>query len=118
MKIRNIFGTKFSGAAGKSMIASSWKGRPYMRSYAVPYNPRTERQQANRAKFGAAKTLWRALTDEQRAAWERAAKGMSGWNLFVREFMRTNGAPASVPRISRRKRTTVVPGPSKVRKPK
>lgn len=97
MKIWNVFGTEFSGTIGKSMIASSWHGKPYLKAYAVPENPRTERQQANRGKFGVAKGPWRQLTDAEREAWDRAAKGMSGWNLFVGECMRTDGNPGRLP---------------------
>lgn len=87
MRIRNLLGNRYRGQLGKDMIASSWKGKPYMKAYAVPENPRTERQQENRRRFGSAKEAWRRLTDAERAAYERRADGMSGWNLFVREFM-------------------------------
>jgi hypothetical protein len=39
-----------------------------VKAYTVPDNPRTERQQENRNRFGGAKDAWRALTDEERAA--------------------------------------------------
>lgn len=96
MKIRNIFGNRYRGQIGKDVIASSWKGRRYIKAYAVPSNPRTERQQANRDRFGGAKERWRELTDAARAAYERRAKKerISGWNLFVREHMAT-AAPTS-----------------------
>jgi hypothetical protein len=68
MKVRNVLGNRYSGQMGKSSIASSWKGRPYVKAYTVPDNPRTERQQENRNRFGGAKDAWRALTDEERAA--------------------------------------------------
>lgn len=109
MKIRNVFGTEFSGTIGESMIASSWHGRPYVKAYAVPRNPRTESQQANRSKFGAAKVPWRELSDEERAAWNRAANGESGWNLFVGEFMRTDGKPGRLPPSGRTHARTAPP---------
>jgi len=36
MRIRNIFGTRFSGTLGKELVASSWKGKDYVRAYVVP----------------------------------------------------------------------------------
>src|SRR3990170_5591156 len=91
MKIRNVFGTRFRGTIGKSLIASSWKGIAYVRAYAVPRNPRTELQQTNRQRFGETREAWRPLTAGEREAHDRAARGMSGWNLFVRERMLAAG---------------------------
>lgn len=57
-----------------------------------PTNPRSEPQQANRAKFAAAMTAWQALTTQQRQAYaERAKKiGKFGWGLFIREYYQSN----------------------------
>lgn len=54
----------------------------------TPTNPQTAPQQANRAKFAAAMTAWKALTDEQKAPYTIRAKklGMFGRNLFIREY--------------------------------
>lgn len=97
MKIRNVFGNRYRGQIGKAVIASSWKGRRYIKAYAVPHNPRSERQQANRDLFGGAKEPWRRLSDEARAEYERRAakERISGWNLFVREHMTKTPSPAS-----------------------
>ena len=72
---------------GNSLIASSWKGIAYVKAYAVPRNPRSMLQQQNRQRFGGAKGAWRRLSADERKAYGRAAKRMSGWNLFVREYM-------------------------------
>jgi len=55
----------------------------------IPANPRTEEQQANRNKFIAALTAWKALTDEQKLVYIERAKGksMTGYNVFVKEYM-------------------------------
>ena len=97
MKIRNVLGNRYRGQIGKAVIASSWKGRRYIKAYAVPHNPRSERQQANRDLFGGAKEPWRRLSDEARAEYERRAakERISGWNLFVREHMTKTPSPAS-----------------------
>jgi len=103
MKIRNILGNRYRGQIGKDTIASSWKGREYVKAYAVPENPRTERQQANRNRFGGAKEGWRALSPEERAAYDRRAapEQISGWNLFVREHMEGTPGVAGAPSSNR-----------------
>jgi hypothetical protein len=40
--------TDIRGALGTSVVFSNWKGRPYLRSWVSPSNPRTNLQQANR----------------------------------------------------------------------
>ena len=37
-------GITLSGAYGKSIVAASYKGKPYFRTYVVPRNPRSESQ--------------------------------------------------------------------------
>ena len=48
-------------------------------------------QRAQRASYRAANVAWRALSLEERAAWEFLAKAsgrdVSGWNLFLRAWM-------------------------------
>ena len=59
-----------------------------MRTY-QPTNPRTELQQANRAKYAAGVLAWQALTVEEKTAYNKpAAKlGFSGYNLFMRKYL-------------------------------
>lgn len=45
-----------SGQIAKSMVFSTWKGVPYARRYAVPANPRTTKQVANR-------NIWQMLNN-------------------------------------------------------
>jgi hypothetical protein len=65
------------------------------KAHTVPRNPRTERQQNNRASFGSVSSRWRLLTPEQRAAWSLAAAShytrnrmgrapLNGYNYFVK----------------------------------
>ncbi len=88
-KIRNVFGNRYFGALGGDVIASSWKGRRYLKAYAKPRNPRTELQQQHRQRFAQAVAAWKALPADRRAAYDRAARGMSGYNLFIGRFLRT-----------------------------
>ena len=55
----------------------------------VSQNPRTIPQQANRGKFQDAVSAYQALTSEQKKVYHTRAVGkqMSGYNLFLREYM-------------------------------
>lgn len=57
--------------------------------YYEPTNPQTEEQQAWRAKLADAVAEWQSLTSEEKADYNEKAKGkrMSGYNLFIREFL-------------------------------
>ena len=52
-------------------------------------------QLAQRARYRAANTAWRALRPEERAAWQAQAKGsrqnVSGWNLYLAAWMANPG---------------------------
>jgi len=87
MKVTNALGMVFSGAIGKSIVASSWKGIQYIRAYAKPSDPKTERQTKVRQDFSNAVKAWRALDARQKRFYDRIAKGISGFNLFVSRFM-------------------------------
>src|SRR6266511_2364608 len=83
MKVRNIFGSEFRGAIGKDMVASSWKGHDYLREYVVPHDPKTALQLQHRKIWRQAVAAWHALSDAERKAYDKKAKGMTGFNLFV-----------------------------------
>lgn len=87
MKIRNVFGTKFSGALGKDMIAASWHGHDYLRAYRAPRDDPSPRQKENRATYGKAVGAWNSLCDRQQELYRRLAEGMSGYNLFVQRYV-------------------------------
>ena len=56
----------------------------------VPNHPGNSPAQAvQRSKFAGATAAWRALTAEQKMAWNDDAKGrgVSGWNLFISAWM-------------------------------
>jgi len=66
------------------------------RQLVVPRDPHTETQMDRRTAFGRARFLWRTLSDDQRTAWNAAARGartrrylnqsgpLSGYLLFVK----------------------------------
>jgi len=49
-----------SGKIANTLVASVWKGVPYMRQYVVPANPNTPAQSTHRACFTAAVAAWRS----------------------------------------------------------
>lgn len=62
-----------------------------MRSYA-PTNPRTEAQQANRAKMAAACAAWQQLTNEQKNVYNAKARkyGRVGRQYFISETLKNS----------------------------
>jgi hypothetical protein len=88
MKITNSFGTKFRGALGKDIIASSWRGIRYIRAYTKPRDPKSGRQLERRGTFAEAVHAWQELPPEEQKKYERRARGMSGYNLFISLYVR------------------------------
>lgn len=56
MAIQNLVSGGYRGKLGDT-IGQAWKNKRVIKSYAVPSNPRTEKQQANRARFAQAVKL-------------------------------------------------------------
>ena len=56
----------------------------------APTNPRTVKQQANRAKFADAVAAWNVLTKEQQYVYNHRAnkRGSIGRRLFMHEYLR------------------------------
>lgn len=75
-------------AIGDNVVFSQWKGRPYMRSYVKPANPRTLKQLANRAVMTNLVKRYQELSADAdvKAAWNAEALPLviSGFNLFVK----------------------------------
>ena len=67
-----------------------------MRIYVIPRNPDTEKQRAVRCTFGDAVRSWKALSSDEKDTWNRRVSGMkkimSGYNLYISEFMKKNKA--------------------------
>ncbi|HNX24775.1 MAG TPA: hypothetical protein PKG60_12065 [Spirochaetota bacterium] len=61
------------------------KGNQYSRSYAIPHNPKTEKQQKVRCTLAEAVKLWQELSPEEKSLFNRKAEGKvySGYNLFI-----------------------------------
>jgi hypothetical protein len=63
------------GAIGKTLVASTWKGQPYMRQYVIPANPQTSEQSLTRTAFSFLNALWLVSPALFRAPWAAAAVG-------------------------------------------
>ena len=73
---------------GENVVFSMWKGRPYMREYVVPANPKTLAQTANRLHMAAIVLLYQTNIKGvalNKAAWnvEALPKVVSGYNIFT-----------------------------------
>jgi hypothetical protein len=76
--------------SGIYRIVSSYGHRYSWRdNYYFPKNPRSDSQWVNRMKLDAGVAAWQSLTLEQWAVYNSKAVGrhMSGFNLFLKEFM-------------------------------
>lgn len=98
VKVRNIFGDRYSGTVGREGVYASWKGTQYRREYVVPTNPNTAKQQTIRGYFSDAVAAWHTMNTYQKKAYEYLASGlgMSGFNRFMQRYqnLRTGGEAA------------------------
>jgi hypothetical protein len=88
VKIKNIFGDEYSGAAGKAGVFAKWKGRQYRRKYVIPANPDTTMQSTVRTHFTNAVALWHTWSSLMKKAYAYLSSGlvMSGFNLMVKRY--------------------------------
>ncbi|HEV8479894.1 MAG TPA: hypothetical protein VGR66_03795 [Candidatus Eisenbacteria bacterium] len=79
---------------GKDLILSSRHGVLYVKRYARPKNPDTPAQKRTRTALARAVHAWQSAGIAVRERWNRTAKAqnMTGYNLFIREFMARDGA--------------------------
>jgi hypothetical protein len=65
-----------SGQVAKTQIYSTWKGRPYVRRYAIPSNPNTAEQQATRTVFSWLNDAFKYFPGSAVAAWQAYANSL------------------------------------------
>jgi len=90
-----------SGTFAKTLTASSWKGREYMKQRFIPNNPNSSRQQARRLTMSDGVSKWRYRSDLISAAnktlW--ASYGdkhqVSGFNRFMKYYLTENYTKAT-----------------------
>lgn len=84
------------GTFAKTLTASTWKGREYMKQRFIPNNPKSDRQVARRATMSDGVSKWRYRSDLITAAnktlW--ASYGdkhqVSGFNRFMKFYLEEN----------------------------
>lgn len=89
LKWKSVLFSELSNKLGDQIVGSRWKGRGYFRSYIIPANPNTLKQQANRDTLDKILKQCQAevLDDADiKAAWNASALeyAISGYNLFCK----------------------------------
>lgn len=69
VKIINLLGNEYSGSIGKSVTASKWKGRNYLKKWFKPTNPNSGPQQVIRGYMKTAVDLWHTWTAPKKKAY-------------------------------------------------
>lgn len=87
-KWKSVLFSDIRNKLGESVVFSMWKGRPYMRSYVVPANPNSLKQQANRDHMAKIVAMYQENIkgdEDNKAAWnlEALPRSISGYNIFV-----------------------------------
>ncbi len=65
------------GQIGKALTVSRWRGIAYAKSYSVPSNPRTQKQQSTRTTFSTLSAVWKGAPEILRAPWNEFARNRS-----------------------------------------
>lgn len=82
---------------GENVIFSMWKGRPYMRSYVIPANPKTNAQKGHRAVMTQAMAAGQVIfaTEAHKTQWNLRAlpELISGFNMYIEDFLGTPVLP-------------------------
>jgi hypothetical protein len=79
------------GVSGKvsGVIGSSWKGINYIRGYAIPANPQTPAQTAQRAKMAFLVKIGKGLLEPVlNPLWSAQANQMSAFNVFLQKNLK------------------------------
>jgi len=88
-----FFSLKASGQLGKVIVAFPWKGINALRTYVVPFNPKSDAQMLQRGYFEDAVDAWHdsEFSAVDVLAWNRYAgilpKIMSGFNAMIKSYL-------------------------------
>ena len=79
------------GQIAQTQVYSRWKGRPYVRRYLVPANPRSAGQTLTRSVFAWLSNTWRLMPSDVQAPWKAAASNqvMTDRNLWMKQNIAT-----------------------------
>lgn len=97
-----LFSLGASGSLAKTLVASKWKGRAYMRQHVVPANPKTVAQITTRSTFANASAIWKIAPPLLQAPWDRFAVGqvLTGRNAFQGRWVQDNRGQADLAAIT------------------
>jgi len=66
-----------SGTVAKTQTYARWKGRPYVRRYAIPSNPQTSEQSLTRNTFSFLNNVYKFAPPEVTAPWTAYIRGLA-----------------------------------------
>lgn len=69
-----------SGQIGKTLVASKWRGRPYMRQYVIPANPQSTEQTVTRSLFSWLQATFKTAPADFIAPWTAYSTGKVMYN--------------------------------------
>ncbi|HRZ29123.1 MAG TPA: hypothetical protein P5346_02925 [Spirochaetota bacterium] len=83
--------TSIRGTVG-GLVFYQRNGKTVSRTWIMPPNPRTQKQQSNRARFAQAMAAWQGLRAGEKQSYNSRAKklNMTGHNLFISERMKSD----------------------------
>lgn len=91
MKVTNLIGNEYKGTIGKSVTASNWKGRNYLKKWFKPTNPNTAKQQTVRGLMGTGNAIWQGFSTLPKRAYywyQRYRKtNISPFNAFISAYI-------------------------------
>jgi len=96
-----LFSFGASGKLANSLVFMKWKGIADVRMWLKPANPKTAAQTQQRTRLTDGVAQWHvvALTADDQTAWNvlatLAASPMSGFNKFIKEYIRIIAAAAT-----------------------
>lgn len=87
-----------SGTIGKTLTASKWRGRPYIRQRVIPSNPKTVEQTKTRDIFAWSNSVWKLMGTLATTPWDRFADGqvLTGRNKFQGETVANSRGDADL----------------------
>ena len=102
-----------SGTVAKTLTASSWMGREYMKQRFIPNNPKSTRQVARRATMSDGVSKWRfaasLISAANKTLWASygAKHNVSGFNRFMKFYLEQNYNKATGAKVT----PQVIPAP-------
>ena len=96
LQVKQVVLTAFPLGSGevrgryRDYIFANRQGTQYVKRYRIPFDPKTDKQLENRAKWKYIAQSWQNLTDSEKAEYNLRAteQRFSGFNLYVREQYR------------------------------